>query len=215
MKFLTTLLLIIISSHCSIPQSKNDFREFSSKFREISFPFQINDSIAFGDWNLDDLMTTDQIIEYNLITKYINEDYPVKLQNCKCSRVGKYRLDDYIVLLYKTYTTEAGRGNPEIILTIFTGDGKKKDETIVLWDDAEDPFYSQKVTLSIPNNNTFVIQSIIKYNGYLQGEIVPKKVTKRMSNYEITKDGIIERKGDTVKEIFVDTNPDILDDFPY
>ena len=214
MKFLTTLLLIIVSSNCAFSQSKSSFSEFSSKFREISFPFKINDSLAFEDWNLDDFITIDYVKEYNLITKYVNKDYPLELQDCKCSRIGKYKVKDYVTLLYKMYTTGAGRGNPKIILATYTIAGEKKDEAIVLWNDAMDPFYSQNVILSIPNYTTLVIKSTVKTNGYLQGEIVPKKITERIINYKINKDGMIEKKKDIVKNIFEDTNPNILDDFP-
>jgi hypothetical protein len=215
MKILTTFFLIIVSLSCSTSRSQSDFNGFRNKFNEIGFPFHINDSLAFDNWNFDDLIPIDEVKNYNLITKYANKEYPLEIQDYKCTRVGKYKMDKYIVLLYKTYTTEAGRGNPIIILSTFTLEGVKKDEVIVLWDDAEDPLYSQKVMLSIPNNTKFEVKSTVRNNGILNGEIVPKKVTERMINYEINRDGIIERKEDTEKNVFVDTNPEILDDFPY
>jgi hypothetical protein len=116
--------------------------------------------------------------------------------------------------LYKTYTTEAGRGNPEIILATFTKDGKKKDEIIVLWNDAEDPLYNQRNTLNILNNKTAEIKSIVKTNGYLNGKIVPKKITEKTITYTIQKDGKVLSVKESTMEIFIDDNPKILDDFP-
>jgi len=214
MKLLTTLFLIIISFNYSILKAQSNFSEFSGKFKEIDFPFQINDSLAFEEWNFNDFITTDHVVEFDLITKYVNTDYPLELQDYKCSRVGKYRIGDYVVLLYKTYTTEAGSGNPKIILLTFTLTGEQKSDAVVLWDNVEDPFYSQKVMLTIPNNTTFVIKSIVRDYGFLQDKIVPKRVTEKIISYEIRKDGIIEKKEEITKEIFIDTNPDILDDFP-
>jgi hypothetical protein len=184
------------------------------KFPEISFPFQINDSLAFNFWNSDDLILFDDIKGYDLVTKYASKDYPLEIQEFECSRVGKYKMEDYIVILYKTYTTMAGRGNPKIILTTFTVNGEKKDEVMALWDAPWDPLYSQDVTLSIPNNTTFAVKSIVKINGLLQGEIVPKKVIELIINYVITKDGIIEKQDETENVLFFDNNPEILDDFP-
>jgi len=206
-------LLITVSYSCFVPRVKSNFDEFYSKFTEISFPYLINDSLAFENWNLDDLIDTNYVKEYKLIIQHTNKDYPLKLQDYKCSCIGRYMAGDYMVLLYKTYTTEAGRGNPEIVLATFTIKGEKKDEITALWNDAEDPLYSQRVTLDIPNANTLTVKSIIKYNGYLNGEIVPKKITERKLGYEINKGGIIERKVNAENDIFIDDNPNILGDF--
>lgn len=212
--FIATLALIIISFSCSVPRVRSNFDEFSSKFREINLPYQINDSIAFKNWNSPELIDTNYVKEYKLLTQYVNRDYPLKLQDYKCSYIGRYQARDYVVLLYKTYTTEAGRGNPKIILVTFTVTGEKKDEITVLWNDAEDPLYNQRVTLVISNTNTLSVKSIIKYNGYLNGKIVPTKVTERTLAYEINTEGLIEGKVSTEKDLFIDDNPDILDDFP-
>ncbi len=212
--FIATLALIIISFSCSVPRDRSNFDEFSSKFREINFPYQINDSLAFENWNSPDLIDTNYVKEYKLLAQHAKRDYPLKLNDYKCSYIGRYQARDYVVLLYKTYTTEAGRGNPEIILVTFTVTGEKKDEITALWNDAEDPLYSQRVTLDIANSNTISVKSIIKYNGYLNGEIVPKKITERTLVYEINTEGLIVRKVSSERELFIDDNPDILDDFP-
>ena len=212
MHFFLIFLLTTIS-FCNII-SKSNFDEFSNKFKKIDFPFEINDSLAFENWYSADLIEIDYVNEFNLITSFASLDYPLKSQDYMCSRIGKYEFGDFIVLLHKTYTTEAGSGNPKIILTIFTKTGEKKDEMIVLWDDAEDPLYNQRVTLYIPNNNMFSIKSLIVNNGYLQGNIVLKKKTAKITNYEIDRDGIIMKKKEAIKNIFRDDNPEILDDFP-
>lgn len=214
MKIFSIFILIIISISCSVFRPKSDFNEFSDKFEAISFPFQINDSLAFESWDTDNLIDTNWVKRYELISQYADKKYPLKLQDYKCSRVGRYKSGDYIVFLYKTYTTEAGRGNPQIILTTFTTKGEKKDETMVLWNDAEDPLYNQRVTLNIPNSDTLIVKSIIKTNGYLDGEIVPRKITEKTIGYVILNDGLIKRGMDATEDIYTDDNPQILDDFP-
>lgn len=160
------------------------------------------------------MIDTNYVKGYKLLAQHANRDYPLKLEDYKCSYIGRYQARDYVVLLYKTYTTEAGRGNPEIILVTFTVTGEKKDEITALWNDAEDPLFSQRVTLDISNSNTLFVKSIIKYNGYLNGKIVLKKVTEKTLGYEINIEGFIVRKVSTEKDLFKDDNPDILDDFP-
>ena len=214
MKFLTIFTLILVSISCSVLKSKSDFDEFSNKFEAISFPFQSNDSLAFVDWNKDNLIDTNYVEEYELIFQQTSKKYPLKLQDYSCSRVGRYKAGDYIVLMFKTYTTEAGRGNPEIILATFTTKGKKKDQTIVLWNDAEDPLYRQRVMLNIPNCNALTVRSVVNKNGYLDGKIVPRKVTEKTIEYTIGKDGIIKKVVDSTEDTFIDNNPRILDDFP-
>lgn len=212
--FIATLALIIISFSCSVPRVRSNFEEFNSKFRKINLPYQINDSLAFVNWNSPDLIDTNYVKEYKLLAQLANRDYPLKLQDYKCSYFGRYQANDYVVLLYKTYTTEAGRGNPKIILVTFTVTGEKKDEITALWNDAEDPLYSQRVTLEISNSNTISVMSKIKYNGYLNGVIVPKKIIEKTLVYEINTQGLIVKNVSTEKELFIDDNPDILDDFP-
>jgi len=213
MKSLTTLFLSIVFISCSAQGIKRNFDEFSRKFLEINLPFHINDSLAFNNWNSKDLLLIDDIKEYDLVTKFASKDYPLEIQQFECSRVGKYRMENYTVILYKTYTTMAGRGNPVIILSIFTDSGEKKDEEMALWDATWDPLYSQEVTLSIPNDSTFLIKSIVNQKGLLKGKIVPKRETERVFIYLITKDGIIEKLDETVRVLFEDNNPEILDDF--
>lgn len=207
-----TSLLVLVS--CSTYRTKSDFDKFTDKFRTISFPLQISDSLAFKDWNQDNLIDTNHVKQYELITQYVNKEYPLKLQEYKCSRIGKYEEGNNIVLMYKTYTTEAGRGNPIIVLSTFTIEGNKKDEIIALWDDAEDPLYSQRIMLKMPSSSRVAIKSVIKRNGFLDGNIIPKKVIEKTILYAIDKDGTIKKEENTTEEIFIDDNPKILDNFP-
>lgn len=121
-------MIIIVSFNCSVPKVRSNFDDFSSKFIEIKFPYQINDSSAFESWSIADLIDSNYVKEYKLRTQLANKDYTLKLQDSKCSYIGRYRTKGYVVLLYKAYTIEVGRGNPEIILATFTVTGKKKDE---------------------------------------------------------------------------------------
>ena len=184
--------------NCTAQGTKSSFDEFSSKFPMISFPFQISDSLAFNFWNPNELIPAedvvlyslipcDDMLGYNLIADYASYNTPLTLQDYMCSRVGKFKMDDYIVLLYKAYTTYAGNGNPVIILVIFSIEGKKIDEKIVLWDLPQDGlFYYRDETLYIPSNSTIITKFIVREDGFLYKEFVPKKITERTTNYKIS-----------------------------
>lgn len=215
MTILSVFTLLFTFSSCTINGNQAGFEQIQNNFKEIKLPLIINDSLAFEDWNTGNLIDTNYIKQYELINQHISKEYPLKaLQDYKCSYVGKYVTENCVVLIYKTYTTEAGRGNPKIILATFTKDGEKKDEITALWNDAEDPLYSQRVTLSIPNNTKIEIKSIVRNNGYLNGEIVPKKRTEKIMGYTIQNKGKIIAGKEMTKEVFKDDNPKIQDDFP-
>lgn len=200
--------------NCTAQGTKSSFDEFSSKFRDINFPLQIRDSIEFDKWNIDDTIAINYVKAYNLIAKYMYNEYPLELQDYRCTYIGKYKMDNFIVLLYKTLRTDAGNGSAILVITTFTDKGKKIDEVIALWDNVWDPLYFEKASLHIPNSSTFTITSIKEISGLLKDELVLKRVTERIINYEITKDGMIVERDDIIRVLFEDNNPDILDDFP-
>ena len=214
MRFLAAFFLIITMLNCTAQGKKSSFDEFSSKFREVRLPLQIRDSIEFYNWNSEDTIAINYVKDYNLIAKYMYNEYPMELQDYRCTYIGKYKMDNLLVLLYKTLTTDAGNGNAILVITTFTDKGRKIDEVIALWDNVWDPLYFEKESLHIPNGSTFTITSIKEISGLLKNELVLKRVTERIINYEITKDGTIVKRDDTVRVLFEDNNPDILDDFP-
>lgn len=193
----------------------NDFENFKNSFPEVKLPLNVNDSIAFEKWPTADLIKLKFVEKYKLIEQYKNKTYSLhNLKDYKCSYFGRYVCGDNVALLYKTFTTGAGRGNPKIILEVFSRNGKKKDEAIVLWDDVQDPLYSQKITLTIPTPDRLSIKCVRKISGYLDGKIVPKRITEELLNYIVTKFGKVKIKGKSSKVIFIDKNPKIKDDFP-
>ena len=215
MKILFYFLLLFAFCNCSAANNKNSFKQFRNTFVEIKLPLIINDSLAFKDWNTESLIDTNYIKQYELINQYVSKDYPFKnIQDYKCSYIGRYEIDCCTVLIYKTFTTEAGRGNPEIILATFAEDGKKIDAITALWNDAEDPLYSQRVTLSILNSSNLEIKSVLKNNGILDEKIVSKSVVEKITHYTIGKDCRIIASPEIVKNVYKDDNPKIQDDFP-
>lgn len=207
------LSMLYVCFCCS--KREHDFDKFTSNFSRVDFPLIMNDSMTFENWDVDDLIDTNYVNQFELISKRVNKDYPFRsINDYKCTYIGRFESDAFIVLIYKTYTTEAGRGNPEVILSIFTKDGKKKDEIVALWNEAEDPLYNQKVTLVIADISSIEIKSITMNKGYLNGNLVPRKITERIFKYRIMKLGNISLVNDITNNLFEDSNPEILDDFP-
>ncbi len=213
--YIAHIFLLLIFTSCIRVTNNGEYERFVNNFKEITLPFSINDSIAFKDWPSEDFIDTVFIKKYDLISKFSHEEYPpIKLMDYQCSYIGRYSTKKCKVLIYRMFTTEAGRGNPVIILATLSSIGKKIDDVIVLWNNIEDPFYAQRVTLKIFNNRTLEIIALIKVYGYLDGSIVPKKITEKRLGYTIQKDGEIILTERIAKELYKDDDPNILDDFP-
>lgn len=217
MNILTAFALLFTLNSCIVVTKKNEFEQFTKNFNEIILPFSVNDSLTFEDWPSKFLIYSISIKKYDLISKYSHKEYPPKkITDYQCSYFGRCSTEKYKVLLYKMFTTEAGRGNPEIVLATFSSNkGLKQDEMIVLWNDIEDPLYSRRITLSILNTNNFEIKSVLRKNGFLNNKIVPKSIVEKMNHYMIGKDGKIIAGQEIVKDVFKDDNPEIQDDFPH
>jgi hypothetical protein len=215
MNILTAFTLLFTLNSCIGVTEKKDFEQFTKNFNEIILPFSVNDSLAFEDWPSKFLIDSITIKKYDLISKYSHKEYPPKtITDYQCSYFGKYNTEEFKVLLYRTFTTEAGRGNPEIVLATFSSNGLKQDEMIVLWNDNEDPLYSRRICLSILNASNFEIKSVLRKNGFLDKKIVPKSIVEKINHYMIGKDGKIIVGKEIVKDVFKDNNPKIQDDFP-
>jgi hypothetical protein len=214
-KILTAFALLFTLSSCIGTSEKMDFEKFTTNFNEIIVPFSVNDSLAFEDWPSKFLIDSISIKKYDLISKYSHKEYPPKtISDYQCSFFGRYNTEEYKVLLYKMFTTEAGRGNPEIVLVTFSSNGLKQDEMIVLWNDNEDPLYRRRITLSILNTSNFEIKSVLRRNGFLDKKLVPKSIVEKINHYMIGKDGKIIEGQEIVKDVFKDDNTRIQDDFP-
>ena len=193
----------------------SQFDQFKNNFRNLKIPFSTSDSIDFIDWPSRDFIDATYIKEYQLLEKFIDKKYPFKkLESYQCSYFGKFDSRNFTVLAYKSYTTEAGRGNPIIVLATFSKAGEKKDNIIALWNDAEDPLYNQRVLLDILTTSKIIIRSIVTVNGYLDGQVVPKRITEKSFIYSIDDEGKILKEKETSKIVFSNNNPKILDDFP-
>ncbi len=190
------------------------FEQFKQTINKIALPLCLDDSTIFINWSLDKLIDTAFVHEYHLLDKYIDKEYPTKkISDYQCSPIGKFETNSYIAVLYKAYTSEAGRGNPKVIIAMFSKEGQKIDETVVLWNDAEDPLYKNRISVLI-DENTIEIRSILQLSGYLDKKIVPKKTTEKLYRIHINRIGKLNRIRSIEKIIFDDKNPKILNDFP-
>lgn len=208
-------LTLLTFDGCEVSYGQGSFGNYCSHYLKISTPITISDSTEFNNWPPEKLIDSSFIIEYGLVDKYLKNEYHIKsLKGYHCSFWGKFEMDNIIILIYKTFTTEAGRGNPQLIMTTYSQEGVKKDETIVLWNDPEDPLYSKRVTLSIKNTSRFEIKSIERTNGYLNGKIVPKRINERLQEYSILANGKIRLNDDKSNLLFLDKDPAIQDYFP-
>jgi hypothetical protein len=211
---ITVASVLLMINSCAQVKINNDFKKLSESFKKIELPFLSSDSTAFGDWRKENLIDTNYVKQFGLLNRYKNDRFPFKnLNGYQCSHIGKLMSEGYLALIYKTFTTMAGRGNPEIVLVTFTNDGKKIDETAILWNDAIDPLYSQNVNLNLFCKDAIMINSLVKTNGVLNKEIVPKSITEKIWVYSIQKDGKITLALEKHRSLFKDSNPNIKDDF--
>jgi hypothetical protein len=208
------LILITIES-CEISIGQENFAKFSAHFPKTAFPTIISDSLEFNSWSPGNLIDTAYVKQFGLINQYLLDEYHFnELKDYQCSYWGKFERDSLVVLIYKTFTTEAGRGNPELILNTYSHNGLKKDALPVLWNEPEDPLYSKRIRLSILSADNFEIFTIKTVNGYLNGKIVPKSIDQSVKEYLIQADGKIKLKKEKSNSLFLNKDPAILDDFP-
>ena len=214
MKFSIKAIIILLFLCSFTNHVFADFEKFKQTFNKITLPLCLNDSTIFTNWSLDKLIDTTYVHEYHLIDKYIDKEYPFKnISSYQCSKVGEFETNIYILIIYKAYTSEAGRGNPKVILATFSKTGKKIDETVVLWNDAEDPLYNNRISVVI-DENKIKIQSFLHLSGYLGGKIVPRRTTEKKYRIQIKRTGKFNKSRSKEKVIFYDNNPKILNNFP-
>jgi hypothetical protein len=196
-----TMLLMLFS--CSDSKSQNEFEKFTNNFIQISFPFSLNDSIEFENWNANNLIDTSFLILYDLNVELNKNENSIKnLKDFNCTYVGKYKLDNIVILLYKTYTSVAGSGNPKIVLATFSKEGRKIDEIFALWNEAEDHLYSKRVILNILDNRNLEIKFIEKNNEFIKDELRLKKITENKLYYRIEEDGKITKGEESMKNVY-------------
>ena len=196
-----TMLLMLFS--CSDSKSQNEFEKFTNNFMQISFPFSLNDSIEFENWNANKLIDTNFLIRYDLNAELNKNENSIKnLKDFNCTYVGKYTINNIVILLYKTYTSEAGSGNPKIVLATFSKEGKKIDEIFALWNEAEDHLYIKRLILNILDNRNLEIKFIEKNSEFIRDELRLKKITENKIYYRIEEDGKITKGEERMKNFY-------------
>jgi hypothetical protein len=195
------MLLMLFS--CSDSKSQNEFEKFTNNFMQISFPFSLNDSIEFENWNANKLIDTNFLIRYDLNAELNKNENSIKnLKDFNCTYVGKYTINNIVILLYKTYTSEAGSGNPKIVLATFSKEGKKIDEIFALWNEAEDHLYIKRLILNILDNRNLEIKFIEKNSEFIRDELRLKKITENKIYYRIEEDGKITKGEERMKNFY-------------
>jgi hypothetical protein len=188
---------------CSDSKSQNEFEKFTNNFMQISFPFSLNDSIEFENWNANKLIDTNFLIRYDLNAELNKNENSIKnLKDFNCTYVGKYTINNIVILLYKTYTSEAGSGNPKIVLATFSKEGKKIDEIFALWNEAEDHLYIKRLILNILDNRNLEIKFIEKNSEFIRDELRLKKITENKIYYRIEEDGKITKGEERMKNFY-------------
>ncbi len=192
------------------------FIEFCKGFPEIHFPLTLNDSIALSsDIDKKKLIDTLLVKEYGLAKRYAKTNYPItELALNECCYIGRFSTKNYVGLLYRLSTSEAGNGGLRALLTTFTKAGTKIDEAEVLWEQVGDAMTVFNTNLMFADSVAFTVTETQVINGFLTDQIVPKSITRKIIDSRISAEGKISSEPPKIKQIFKDNNPEILDDLP-
>ncbi len=182
-------LIFVFLLTLSNPQCTG-FNSFCNSFEDLKRPLILYDSLEFNTWDSNRLISLDFVDKFKLID-IKNLKYGIKeIKKFKCTSIGKFQFDGFIVLLYKYFSSEAGSGDPFVKLAVFNNAGVKVDDKIILWLDAEDYLYSQRVTCRLLTDKIQIL-SLTKEKEEINNKIILKKVTKKKWEYVLDKKGKI------------------------
>ena len=214
MKLFASSVFLLFFVGCSSIHQNIEFNRFKGAFKETNLPLILNDTTIFENWPDGDLIDSNAVRKYQLLDKYFDKEFAFKnIAGYRCSSIGRFGTGEFIALIYKTYTEEAGDGSPVVVIATFLKDGKKIDAAEVLWGNENgDPLYVNRDILNLQSCSRAVFKSILTLNGILDSEIVPRKITETFYDVTISPDGKLVKGKKAVKELFNDTNPNILQD---
>lgn len=150
-KGLLFFLIVAIGCHSSIPDKKpNGFKDFLNNIPRLNLPLTLYDSVAldYNTWGKG--FDTNDVKKYHLLDGFAYSKFPFKsLTDYKCAPIGYFIHNNQPCLIYKTFTTEAGSGNPQVELVIFDITGNNiYGNTILIPYDVADPRYPYKGSYS-------------------------------------------------------------------
>lgn len=204
------IFFLFVLSACG--QSNAQDKILLSSFKQIAMPFLLADTVDFLHW--ENPIDTILVKKHSLVDGMKDSLFPLKnLSSYQCSAVGSYQLDDIAVIVYKIYTTEAGNGNPLIILRTLDKNLNKKDQLIILWENPEDLFWNQRSFCTI-NSDSISINLVETTNGFLDKKLVLKRIKENKIVYFIDKEGNIKKIRDFDKILYNDNNSRITQDSP-
>jgi hypothetical protein len=211
------MLFFIFYIACLSCNRVNDhnFDLFQSNYMILPLPVDLKDSIVFGSFGTTHLIDTNFIHKFRLLDSQIVTKYRFpKLSDYKCSYLGQFRRNDFIFLLYKTLTTQAGNGSPQVILAVFNKKGLLIEKQVILWEEVDDPLYSKKIATEITVDLFINIKSTIHEYGFLNDKLIPLKIREKVETYQWNGINRIVHIKTTENELFKENNPNVSKDFP-
>ena len=186
--FYSFLLILCLSCDYS---KQNKFNAFCNSFKELKLPICLNDTIEFNNWDIINFIDTSFIKGFNLVLDYNDSLYPLNsVLEFKCSAIGKITLKNEIILFYKMYTSTAGNGMPIVVLSIYNKESINKYRKVILWNDAEDAFYSQRVNCQINSNLLMELTTTKIYKELDNDKIILTKIEEDSTVYRINNESI-------------------------
>jgi hypothetical protein len=195
-------LLCILLIGCKSDNSNKKTEGFIALINSIprlKLPITLYDTITLNDDKWGKEFDTNDVIKYRLLQEFKDTSYtkfPYKrISDYKCAPIGYFTNNGNIIFIYKTFTTEAGSGNPVIELAIFDNIAKKINCTTILTSpDQADPIYPYKGILT---NHVIISDS----NHFSSFEMIPSWPPPKPTDTIPTISELVEERRDyTVTE---------------
>jgi hypothetical protein len=123
--YLLSILVISCSSNISA-RKKGNFNTFLDSIPKLRLPVTLYDSVILNYNHWGKQFDTNEVMRFHLLKGYIDTNSPnSKLIYYQCAPVGYFTIGNAICLIYKTSISNAGDGNPEVILSIFNKNGER------------------------------------------------------------------------------------------
>lgn len=198
MRSIVLLLFLLVS--CNGKNGSGNFKEFSGNFKILRLPLSVNQQTVFRNWPDRDLIDTNLVSSFQLLNDLGETQYPLRhLRESKCSYIGRLEAPGYTALIYKTYSSL--EGDPKLVLTTYTKEGKKQDQLIALQELKEDPEYKQNQVMQIKDSSRIEIKLLRQLKDSIPAINPAKEINVTMTGYQIQKDGKILKLHERTQEV--------------
>ena len=167
---------------------------FENSLKQFSDKYKIGDTISSHNFfilDLNSILDTTIALKLGLLDTTGGYQNYVRLQKeYRCSLVGTFKINSFLVVMTAMYTTGAGDGNPEIKFTTFDEAGYAQDKLIISLQGIHDPWEQSETRIVITKDFQFNIIDINNSYDIVNDErVLLKSSTQRHQKYIIDNNG--------------------------